>query len=139
MDTSTIDVDPAELLAAFERATLPPAALDHRTHLRLGFVYLERERDLAAAALAFRRALRRYVDVHGASHRYHETITWAYLCLLEQQRVAAPGASFDDVIRRVPELLDHRAGALARLYDVAAITACPLAARTFVLPQRGRP
>src|SRR5688500_3403800 len=139
MDIVTSDPVAAELVGAFERCTLPPAQLDHRAHLRLGYAYLQRERDLAAAALAFRRALRRYVAAHGVAHRYHETITWAYLCLLEQHRQAEPSLAFAELARRAPELLDHRGGALARHYEVAAIAACPRAAATFVLPPRGTP
>ena len=37
-----------------------------------------------------------------------------------------------------PDLLDHQHGLLARYYDVAAITASPLARRVFVLPEPTR-
>ena len=127
----------AALLRAFECCELPPGQLDHRTHLRLGLAFLQREHDLAAAALAFRGALRRYVRAHGVEGRYHETFTWAYLCLLEELRVQTPAADLDELLTREPALLDHRGGALARHYDVVALAACPRAARTFVLPRRG--
>ncbi len=136
MDIATIDVAEQRLLAEFETGGLPPAALDHRTHLRLGWSFLRRHGDLAAGALAFRRALRAWTRAHGAAARYHETITWAYLCVLEQHRAAAPSLAFDELVATEPALLDHRNGALARHYDVAALAACPHAARTFVLPAR---
>jgi hypothetical protein len=44
----------------------------------------------------------------------------------------------DDMLCANPDLLDHRHGALARHYDVAAITADPFARRLFVLPGGAR-
>jgi hypothetical protein len=50
--------------------------------------------------------------------------------------VDGPDLDSRGFLARHPELLDHRAGALARHYDVAAITGSPLARRVFVLPER---
>ncbi len=63
-------------------------------------------------------------------------MTWAYLALVHQRMADAPAASSREFLARHPELLDHHAGALARHYDVAAITGSPLARRVFVLPER---
>jgi hypothetical protein len=129
-------LDDAELVARFEATTLPPADYRHREHVRIAFAML-RGTDLADAAQRFRRALQGYVAAIGAAAKYHETLTWAYLVLI-QQRMADADADADSraFLARNPDLLDHRCGALARHYDVAAITASPIARRVFVLPER---
>lgn len=119
----------AELLAAFETGTL--AEFRHRDHVRVGFAILARDGDLAAAALVFRAGLRRLA---GDSGKYHETITWAYLVLIAERMHGQRYACSDDLLAAHPDLLDHRGGALAQHYDVAAITASPLARTIFVLP-----
>ncbi len=119
----------AQLLAAFEAGTV--AEFRHRDHVRVGFALLARHGDLAAAALAFRAGLRRLA---GDSGKYHETITWAYLVLIAERMHGHGYACSDDLLADHPDLLDHRGGALARHYDVAAVTESPLARAVFVLP-----
>jgi len=126
----------AELVTRFEALGLTPAELSHRENVRLAFTVLAEERDLAAAAVRFRRMLRRFTEAHGAGAKYHETITWAYLVIVQARMTATPCATSLELVARHPDLLDHRGGALARHYDVAAITASPLARSTFVLPSR---
>jgi hypothetical protein len=128
-------LDDAELVARFEACTLPPADYHHREHLRIAFAML-RGADFGDAALRFRAALRRYVAAVGAAATYHETLTWAYLALVHQRMADAPDTGSQDFLARHPELLDHHAGALARHYDVPAVTRSPLARRVFVLPER---
>ncbi|HEY1558939.1 MAG TPA: hypothetical protein VGF94_29145 [Kofleriaceae bacterium] len=105
--------------------------LTHRRHLELGFDVLVREPDFAAAAATFRAELRRF-----AGAKYHETITWAYLALIAERMHGRGYASAAELLAEHPDLLDHRTGALARSYDVAEITASPLARAVFVLPRR---
>ncbi len=126
----------AALLAAFESLALPPAEFHHREHLRVAFQILRETGDFAVAAQRFRTALVRFAEAAGASGKYHETLTWAYLALVHERMAAADYATSLDLLAAHPDLLDHKTGALARYYDVAAITASPLARRVFVLPIR---
>jgi hypothetical protein len=135
MDQTLPTLDDDALLTAFEAGTLPPAAFGHHEHLRAGHTLLRRCGDLAAAALRFRTALRAFTARHGAGHRYHETITWAYLVLLQAAVRRRPGATFAELVAAEPDLLDHRTGALTRHYDLAALVACPIAREVFVLPE----
>jgi hypothetical protein len=129
------DLDDAALIARFEALDVPPASFRHRVHVRLAFAMLARA-DFAAGAARFCGALQRYVAAFGAEAKYHETITWAYLVLVHQRMSARAYASSLELLADNPDLLDHRTGALARHYDVAAITASPVARRVFVLPER---
>ena len=122
------------MIAAFENGTLDPARFNHRLHLSLAWTYLQRD-GFPEGALHFRRHLKAYVAAVGAQGKYHETITWAYLALLNEEMSlrSAPGESFDAMIQRRPDLLDHRNGAIARSYSKAQLDV-PDARRVFLLP-----
>jgi len=124
----------AELVERFEALQIAPRDFRHREHVRLAYAMLA-GRDLAEAGPRFKRALLRFAGAIGAEAKYHETLTWAYLGLVGERAYTAACASSLELIERNPDLLDHRGGALARHYDVAAITACPIARRVFVLPR----
>jgi hypothetical protein len=131
-----------ELLAAFEAATLPGEAFDHRAHLRVAFLCLAREGDLAAGAARFKRGLVAFTRALGVEAKYHETLTWAYLVLIHEAIAADAehGVVHPDAgafLAAHPELVDHRGGLLSRCYDVDAITASQRARTTFVLPRAG--
>ena len=124
------------MMAEFENGTLDPARFDHRLHLSLAWSYLQRD-GFPESALRFRQHLKAYVTKVGAEGKYHETITWAYLLLLNEELSlrSPPGESFDTMIQRRPDLLDHRNGAIARCYSKSQLDA-PDARRVFLLPVR---
>jgi len=133
MSHSATETSDAELLRAFEALELPAAELTHRAHVRLAFVMLQ-DADFGDAAVRYRRALRRFADSVGAAGKYHETLTWAYLAVVHERMHASPCATSFELLEHNPDLLDHQR-ALAGYYDLAAITASPLARRVFVLPR----
>lgn len=127
-------LDDGELVARFEALAIPPEAFRHREHVRLACAML-RGADFGEAAVRFRRALRRFTAAAGAPEKYHETLTWAYLVVVAQRMACDPAATTSQqLVARHPDLVDHRGGAMARYYDLAAITASPLARAMFVLP-----
>jgi hypothetical protein len=129
-------LDDGELVARFEALAIAPAAFRHREHVRLACAML-RGADFGDAAVRFRRALRRFTAAAGAPDKYHETLTWAYLAVVAQRMACDPTATTShELVARHPDLVDHPGGAVARYYDVAAITASPLARAVFVLPER---
>ena len=78
---------------------------------------------------------RREAAALGHAERYHETITWAYLALVNERLHAADApADFDAFAGANPDLFDRTGGALARLYDRATLES-PLARRVFLLPR----
>lgn len=123
-----------ELLQAFEDGSLDPALFTHRRHLAVAWACLRRD-GFPAGALRFRERLLAYVQRVGAAGKYHETITWAYLVLLNEEMTlrSASSESFDEMVSRRPDLLDHRNGALARCYTREELDH-PGASRVFMLP-----
>jgi hypothetical protein len=77
-------VDDREFIAAFEACTLLPSEFTHRQHVRLAWLYL-RDEPLLAALARFADGLKRYATSLGASAKYHETITWAFLFLIRER------------------------------------------------------
>lgn len=129
------NLDDAALVDRFEALAIAPADFRHREHLRLACAMLACG-DFGDAAVRYRRALQRFATAAGAPGKYHETLTWAYLALVHRRMHEHPSATSLELLARAPDLLDHRTGALARCYDIDAITASPLARRLFVLPDR---
>ncbi len=121
-----------EFLVALEMCELPESAFGHAAHVRAAYLYL-RAGDFAAALERMRRAIRNFARHLGKPERYHETITVAYLALIQQhifQRGNGGGwAAFQ---RENPELL--RPGLLLDYYPKAQLET-DLARRVFILPR----
>jgi hypothetical protein len=136
--SSTLDDD--ALLAGFESCTLPAAAFRHRDHVRVAWLHL-RSAPFEEASFRFCTGLRRFARAHGHAGLYHETMTWAYLALVNERMTLPPEpggpADFDAFAAANPDLLVHEGGALARLYD-PDVLASELAKRAFLLPRPSR-
>jgi hypothetical protein len=132
---SADEIDHHDILRRFESCTLPPAELNHRRHLALGWLYL-RMYGFPLGVVEFQSRLRAYVNAVGATSKYHETVTWAYMILMneEMQLRAAPDEGFEVMIQRRPDLLDHRSGALAACYPSGQLDAADCR-RVFMLPR----
>lgn len=73
-----------DLISQLEACTLPADQFHHAEHLRAAWLYLTRLPPAEAIA-RFSKALRSYGGSLGKPDRYHETITWAYLLLLNER------------------------------------------------------
>jgi len=133
MNAESISDD--ELLAAFEATTLPLAAFDHRAHVRVGYLYLQRH-GLGAAIERFGRALRAFAAANGKDGLYHETITVAFLALINERIVESASGSWEDFIAANPDLMKR--DSLECFYAPEELAA-PEARRVFRLPRRRAP
>jgi hypothetical protein len=123
-----------ELVEAFEACTLPPDRFAHADHVHLAFIYLGRY-GLLETIRRYREGLQRFATHHGAAGRYHETVTWA-LVILIQQRMAEDRAGVDwpAFASANPDLMRFRDGAFFDYYGPEVLE-CETARRTFVLPE----
>jgi hypothetical protein len=127
-----LDLGDDDFLAALEAGTLPPAAFDHRGHLRAGFLYLQRH-DFPGACVAMKRAVQGFARALGRDGLYHETLTIAYLALIAERLAEEPPTlGFDRFLARYPELASREY--FERYYPRGSLDA-PEARRTFVLPR----
>jgi hypothetical protein len=122
----------AECVERFEARTLPPWAFGHREHLLVAWTYL-RAAPFENAAARFIGNLKRFAAHHGATGKFHATVTWALLMLLAEAIDEHPTLDFDTLLARHPELLDTRK-LLNRFYDLDALDS-DRARRTPLLPR----
>jgi predicted metal-dependent hydrolase len=105
-------VTDAEFIRALERCEITAADFNHAAHVRAAYVYL-RESAFAEALLRIRESIRRYAAHLGKPNLYHETITVAYVALIQQQMRergdsgAWPAFAADNAVLLQPNLLRY--------------------------------
>ena len=96
-------------LVAFEATTLPEKAFDHGAHLRVAWLYLLRDRDLAPDRIVS--GIRRFAAAHGLLRKYHETLTRFWIAAVDlRMRATSAGAApetFAGFLARSPDLFDR--------------------------------
>jgi len=107
-----------DLVRDFETCALPAEAFHHRDHIRVAWTYL-RKMDYQAAEKRMSDAIRKFADVHGATSKYHHTLTLAWMRLVAA--AVRDNQNIDD--------FDHFAGLHPELFD-------PTAPETFYSPGR---
>jgi hypothetical protein len=124
-------MDDRAFIAALESCTLSSEAFDHRAHVRLAWLYLSAE-PLLEALSRFVSSLKRYAGNLGASGKYHETITYAFIFLIHERMTERPAATFDEFAAANPDLF----GPILQKYYEPETLASPLARTIFVLPTK---
>ena len=124
-----------DFLTAFEDGTLPADCFHHADHVRAAWLIL-REESPAAALGRFSAALKRFAAAKDKPGLYHETITWAYLLLVNERMegISSPG-TWEMFAASNPDLMTWRPSVLDRYYTPETLGS-DLARRAFVLPDR---
>ena len=124
-----------ELLRRFENCEFAPGDFGHEAHVRVAWIYLQRLQ-LAEAIQCFSEGLKRLTQKFGAEDKYHETITWFYLILINQ-RMADPGTDDWEAFKSAnPDILTSKPPLFAKHYSGETL-ASPLARKRFLLPDLG--
>jgi hypothetical protein len=77
----------------------------HREHLQLAWAYLDTlSPDRARTAMT--QAIRHLAEAHGTPERYHETLTMAWMRMVELHRERFAGQSFDEFLTHHQPLMD---------------------------------
>jgi len=128
-------MDDRAFVAAFEAGQEPPGGFHHREHVRVAWYYLQ-QHSLPDALVRFSTALRRFAEAQGQPGLYHETITTAYLLIINE-RLDGPERElgWEAFANRHPDLLTWRPSVLDRYYHKDTLMS-DRARRTFVLPDR---
>lgn len=123
------------LVLAFESGTIEPSTFRHREHLYVAWCYL-RALPLEEALARYVRHLRCLTTALGAPGKFHATITWGYLILLDQaMQDVEVRDDLDALLARNPSLLEPPARALASHYAADELESVA-ARQRFVLPRR---
>ncbi len=117
----------------FERCRVAGDAFHHEEHVRLAWICL-RQAPLAEAAPRFIRLLKAFAAHQGADRLYHETITWAYLLLIQDRLTEMPAAHrWHQFAEHNADLLTYRPSILPRYYRRETL-ASDRARQSFVMP-----
>jgi|HubBroStandDraft_2_1064218.scaffolds.fasta_scaffold1275582_1 hypothetical protein len=120
-----------EFLRALEGCELPEEAFGHFAHVRAAYLYLL-EGDFAGALTRMRCVLRNYTSHLGKPGRYHETITVAYVALIQQHIYErGDGGGWTAFASENPELFQP--GLLQHFYPRQQLES-EMARRVFLLP-----
>jgi hypothetical protein len=126
------------LIQIFEAGEEPPGGFHHREHVRVAWHYL-RSRPMPEALARFSAMLRRFAIARGTPNLYHETITTAFVLLINERlddgNRALPWPEFAE---RHSDLLSWKPSILDRYYHPETLDS-ERARRTFVLPDRLAP
>ena len=127
-------MDDNTLVRFFEAGQTPPGGFQHRDHVRVAWCYL-REQNLPEALARFGVGLRRFALAQGKPELFHETITVAYLLLINERLGDARDLDWEAFAARNPDLLMWKPSILGRYYREETL-ASPRAKRTFLMPDR---
>src|SRR5260370_4176235 len=126
-----------EFIAAFEACSLPSERFHHQQHVRVVWLYLH-QYALVEALVRFSQNLKRFAAANGKPNLYHETITWAYVFLInERMQRAEHNQSWQEFADGNADLLDWKNNILNSYYDEETLRS-DLARATFVFPDRLR-
>jgi len=121
-----------ELMQAFAAGIEPPGGLHHEQHVRAAWNFL-RQSPLPVALQQFTAALRHFATANGAPQRYHETITTAYVLLINERLSDDRELPWEAFAARNQDLLTWRPSILERYYRPETL-ASDRARHTFVMP-----
>jgi hypothetical protein len=97
----------------FEAGDIDADRFDHEAHVYLGWLYVH-EFGIAEAISKFDTALRRLVVLLGANGKYHATLTWFFLLLINER--AEPDEPWQVFRHRNEDIVSGSKQLLARYY-----------------------
>jgi hypothetical protein len=125
----------SELVNAFEAGRVPEGGFHHAQHVRVAWYYL-RHRPLLEALERFQTRLQAFALAQGKPNLYHETITTAYVLLInERLQVDGAGGDWEAFASKNGDLLTWKPSILDRYYRAETLWS-DRARRTFVMPDR---
>jgi len=124
------ELEDDNFLARLEAADLPADSYNHRSHIRTGFLYVERY-GFEGAVKRMRETLVRFTIAVGAEGKYHETITVAFLDLINQRLAIQSHNDWQSFLEANPDLLE---GAILLKYYEADVLNSDLARSSYIPP-----
>ncbi|GAB2174659.1 hypothetical protein [Dongia sp. agr-C8] len=125
-------LDDDDFLEAFSTGALPLGDFDHRAHVRAGYLYVTRH-GLGLAIARFGQDLRAFAAAHDKNGLYHETITVAFLALINERIALGGDRGWDGFAAANPDLFQK--DSLAPFYAPEELASAD-ARRVFKLPRR---
>jgi hypothetical protein len=119
----------------FEAGTIDVDAFDHDAHIYVAWLYLERH-ELLEAIQNFTAALKRLTTQLGIPGKYHETITWFFMVLIEERRKESSACDWYAFRRENDDLFARDEDSILNHYYKHGTLGSERARRSFLLPDR---
>lgn len=124
-----------EFIERFEDCTFPAADFHHPAHVKVVWLYLQRYSVLETLK-RFSENLKRFATANGKPNLYHETITWAYVFLIQERRARkGRDESWLEFTERNPDLFDWKNNILKSYYREETLGS-DLARKIFIFPDK---
>lgn len=123
-----------EFLAAFLDCSMPAAGFDHYGHVRIAWIILRRH-PLNEAIEMTCDGIKNLANHLGVPGKYHRTLTEALVRLMAYGHAADEHCSWENFVKRNPNLMGDAKGLLAKHYSAARMSA-PEARVRFVTADR---
>lgn len=123
-----------EFIRRFEDCTLSPDNFHHQDHVRLAWLYLRRYPPLKALA-EFSNGLKKFAASLGKANLYHETITWAYILIIQERIARGEEDNWQGFADKNPDLLNWQENILKQYYLETTLQS-DLAKRVFIFPDK---
>src|SRR5258708_30535173 len=95
-----------DFLRAFEDLSFPADQFHHREHLRVACLYLKSS-DATRAAERMTAGIRRFANHHGATQKYHQTLTLFWMRLVAAALAETlEGCAFEELLAAHPTICD---------------------------------
>lgn len=128
------DATDLSMVEAFEAGAIAPENFSHRDHVHLAWTYLSQYSTLPTLQ-RFSDNLKAFATSIGTPELYHETITWAFILLINERMLRHKPQSWADFAEDNEDLLSRSAPVLYRYYTTQTLQSS-LARKTFLLPDR---
>lgn len=124
-----------EFIERFEDCTLPAKGFHHPEHIKVVWLYLQRYSVLETLT-RFSESLKRFATANGKPNLYHETITWAYVFLInERMERNGRDENWPDFTSRNADLFDWKNNILKSYYREETLRS-DLARKIFIFPDK---
>lgn len=124
-----------EFYKQFEAAILDASIFNHSNHVKMAWIYLKKF-ELTDAMARFSKALRKFATANNAPKLYHETITFAFLILINQRmQISETKDDWDSFRETNPDLFDWKNNILKKYYREETLKS-QFAKRVFVFPDK---
>ena len=125
---------PALGIDDLEQGRIEGGSFNHEAHVYLAWLYLDRY-PVTEAIERYTAALKRLTAKLGVPGKYHDTITWFFMLIIAQRRIACADVDWTVFKEKNADLLSRENNVLNRYYSKETL-ATDAARQSFVLPDR---
>ena len=130
----TKPLQPGLSIDDLEQSRIEGASFDHEAHVYLAWLYLDRY-PVTEAIERYTAALKRLTAKLGVPDKYHDTVTWFFMLIIAQRRIACADVDWTVFKEKNADLLSRENNVLNRYYSKETL-ATDAARQSFVLPDR---